>query len=161
MDNRKVKPEKFILDATAGYRMMWWDKQHPETVYMDQRKSVKPDIVARWQNLPFIDGCFNLIVWDPPHTYSGPQGIFREKFGVLNPDTWHYEHYKAFKEFRRVLKDKAFLILKWNDASKNVNKIINMADGWRPMFGHKTAFNNKNKGQTLWFCFMKKPEENK
>lgn len=29
---------KKILDATCGSRMMWFDKEHPETIYTDKRK---------------------------------------------------------------------------------------------------------------------------
>ncbi len=36
-----------ILDATASERMMWWDKNYPETVFMDKRKTVKPQIRER------------------------------------------------------------------------------------------------------------------
>jgi len=32
-----MSEQKFILDATAGFRMMWFDKNHPYTVFMDKR----------------------------------------------------------------------------------------------------------------------------
>jgi hypothetical protein len=32
-----VNTNKTILDATCGGRMMWFNKNHPQSVYMDRR----------------------------------------------------------------------------------------------------------------------------
>ncbi|GGH28445.1 hypothetical protein GCM10011418_39120 [Sphingobacterium alkalisoli] len=48
---------KIILDACCGPRMMWFNKNHPDTIYMDIRKEnfvacdsrkieVDPDLIA-------------------------------------------------------------------------------------------------------------------
>ena len=37
---------KFILDACCGGRMMWFDKQHPNAIYIDFRKENKGFIEA-------------------------------------------------------------------------------------------------------------------
>ena len=64
---KTVAKEKFILDATAGFRMMWFDKKHPNCIYLDQRPECEPDIVGDFKNLSqFPNGMFKLIIFDPP-----------------------------------------------------------------------------------------------
>lgn len=43
--------DKFILDATAGFRMMWFNKHHPNAIYLDQRPECEPDIVGDFRDL--------------------------------------------------------------------------------------------------------------
>ena len=60
---------KQILDACCGSRMFWFDKEHPATVFMDNRSfaqnlcdgrrfEVKPDLIADFREIPFPDGRF-------------------------------------------------------------------------------------------------------
>lgn len=35
--------EKFILDACCGSRMFWFNKAHPNAVYMDDSASMRSD----------------------------------------------------------------------------------------------------------------------
>lgn len=55
-----------ILDACCGSRMFWFDKEHKNALYMDNRildttlcdgrkLVVNPDIVADFKNIPFDD----------------------------------------------------------------------------------------------------------
>ena len=56
---------KFILDACCGGRMMWLNKHHPNTLYVDNRiaetghitskskHSVQPDILMDFRELKF------------------------------------------------------------------------------------------------------------
>jgi hypothetical protein len=70
-----TEPDKFILDATAGFRMMWLNKKHPNTIYLDQRPECEPDIVGDFRDLKqFPDESFRLIVFDPQHAGSQEQG---------------------------------------------------------------------------------------
>ena len=72
---------KQILDACCGSRMFWFDKEHPATVFMDNRSfaktlcdgrrfEVKPDLIADFREIPFPDESFQLVVFDPPHLCS-------------------------------------------------------------------------------------------
>lgn len=73
--------DKFILDACCSARMMWFDKTHPNTVYIDIRKEekgfrkhrpnneIKPDYQMDFRDLQFPDKSFKLIAWDPPPPY--------------------------------------------------------------------------------------------
>lgn len=160
--------EKFILDATCGRRMMWRNKRHPNTVYLDERKEVNPDIIGDFRDLSqFKDECFNLIVFDPPHEIrnkpSNPKASFIRDFGFLKPETWHSDIKKGFEECWRVLKPMGVLIFKWNTLRKQLCEI-------EPLFPTKPLFQQITKGnktgrkddtQTCWYCFMKIPEESK
>jgi hypothetical protein len=35
-----------IVDLTAGNRAIWFNKNHPNAVFIDKRREVNPDIVA-------------------------------------------------------------------------------------------------------------------
>lgn len=114
---------KRILDACCGGRMFWFDKQHPDAVYMDNRQidvissngqhfMVKPDILGDFRKMPFDDNSFNLVVFDPPHLiYAGKSSWLRQKYGCLNKDTWRNDLHRGFAECFRVLKAGGVLVL--------------------------------------------------
>lgn len=159
---------KFILDATAGYRMMWFNKQHPNTIYLDKREEVKPDIVANFTNMKqFPDNTFNLIVFDPPHTIrngiSDPKSIFQRNFGWLEPETWQYELKEGLSECYRVLAPKGVLVFKWSTYYKNIKQIEPLFP-IKPLFSQTTHSHRRGKRpkqETVWFCFMKILDEAK
>ena len=159
--------EKFILDATAGFRMMWFNKHHPNCIYLDQRPECEPDIVGDFRDLKqFPDENFRLVVFDPPHDvyHHNPNmsTSFNQNFGVLRPETWQEDLKQAFKELWRVLKPYGILVFKW--ATFHIDeKRIQKFFPEKPLFAqitkanfseHSRAANHK----TLWFCFMKIPE---
>ena len=66
---------KKILDVCCGGRSFWYDKKNENTIYMDIRKDsiqlcdgrqfiIEPDIIADFQNIPFPDESFYLVVFD-------------------------------------------------------------------------------------------------
>jgi len=144
-----------ILDATAGYRMMWANKNDSDTIYLDSRKEVKPNLVALWQFLPFQNDFFDLILFDPPHDKPGPRGIFRQKFGALNLDTFHIDFWQAWRELFRVLKPNHFLIFKWCETRRKLHTVISLCP-YKPLFynlfkGSKSS----NETMTFWVVFRK------
>ena len=155
--------EKYILDACCGGRMMWFDKEHPNVVYVDNRlrekgfkenrpnKEVKPDIVADNKNLPFPDSYFRMVVMDMPHLFGKGEFFNMVKdYGWLNKDTWYKDIRDAVNESWRVLDDLGVFIFKWNEASVKRKDILS-AIGKTPLFGHPIL----SKIATHWFCFMK------
>ena len=170
MDNRKVKPEKFILDATAGYRMMWFNKQHPNALYIDQRPECEPDEIQDFTKLPYPDKTFKLIVFDPPHIKRTSENLnsnMIRDFGYLQPETWQDEIKKGFIELWRCLENNGVLIFKWCNVYFPSNIILKLFPV-KPLFyqisaSHKRSNSGKKlkRVKTLWFCFMKIPEENK
>ena len=155
---------KFILDACCGPRMMWFNKSHPNALYIDIRKEekgfikgrneeVNPDIVMDFRNLKFKDNTFNLIAWDIPHLKTlGKNSKFRKFYGALDKETWHEDITKGFNEIIRVLKDKGVLMLKFNDYEIPFKEVLSLFP-IQPLFGNVT--NSRGKAQTKWFCFMK------
>lgn len=74
----EIMPTKRILDACCGSKMFWFDKNHEDVIFMDNRELsttlcdgrkliVKPDLIADFRNMPFDDESFYLVVFDPPH----------------------------------------------------------------------------------------------
>jgi len=165
----KASPKKFILDATAGYRMMWFNKKHPNCIYLDQRPECEPDIVGDFRDLKqFPDESFRLIVFDPPHLFKKEKGFLtniQAAYGYLQPDTWKTDLKKAFKEIWRILKPYGILIFKWNNHHISSNEVIDLAPA-KPLVYQISqsrkrphAKSGDRINQTLWFCFMKIPEE--
>jgi ubiquinone/menaquinone biosynthesis C-methylase UbiE len=152
---------KKILDACCGSKMFWFDKEHPDVIYADNRKEshilcdqreliINPDIISDFRNMPFQDNSFKLVVFDPPHLRQiGDNSWMKKKYGSLGPD-WKEDINKGFKECMRVLEPYGVLIFKWSEVQITVNEIINVIDT-QPLFGHKSG----KKSNTHWLCFMK------
>lgn len=163
--------KKRILDVTCGSRTMWFDKNHPAAVYCDRRKEtcfniwpstngksdrsciIDPDVVCDFTSLPFDDGEFSLVVFDPPHLIKANETAWLvKKYGKLD-DTWPQMLHDGFVECMRVLKPDGVLVFKWNEFD------IPAADVWKaigqkPLFGHHSG----KKSKTFWACFMKLEE---
>ena len=71
-----------ILDACCGGRMFYFDKHDSRVLFQDIRDvettlcdgrhfEVKPDIQADFTNMPYPDGSFSMVVFDPPHLVYG------------------------------------------------------------------------------------------
>lgn len=155
--------QKLILDATAGYRMMWFDKQDPDTLYIDERPECKPDILMSWKDLSkFPTESFKLIVFDPPH-YLGKEGWhnpnikLNQDYGLLKPETWPKDISCAFTELWRCLKPEGVLLFKWNDHDVRFDKVLSLLPV-KPLFGQQVKVSNSkhHPTSTIWFCFMKK-----
>ena len=149
-----------ILDACCGGRMFWFDKAHPDAVYMDNRRLdtsngqhfvVSPDILGDFREMPFEDNTFSLVVFDPPHLkYAGKTSWLREKYGCLDKETWREDLSKGFRECFKVLKPDGVLIFKWNEKDIKTSEIIKLSPV-PPLFGHPSG----KASRTQWMVFMK------
>ena len=159
---------KKILDVTCGSRTIWFDKSHPAAVYCDNRceaysdvwKSGKgksrrtciidPDIQCDFTSLPFEDGSFALVIFDPPHlTRVGTTSWIYKKYGRL-ADGWQQMLHDGFRECMRVLKPDGVLVFKWAETQIPAAEVWK-AIGQKPLFGHHSG----KKSGTFWGCFMK------
>ena len=81
--------------------MFWFQKHHPDVVYMDIRQEhgdihgkhvhVDPDVIGDFRNIPYDDGRFDMVVFDPPHLrWVGPNSIMKAQYGQLS-DTWQQD----------------------------------------------------------------------
>lgn len=149
---------KRILDACCGSRMFWFNKQHPDVVYMDIRDFedtlcdgrklvVRPDIVADFRDMPFPDETFSLVVFDPPHLVrAGDNSWLAKKYGKLGPH-WEQDISAGFNECMRVLKPDRSLIFKWNEEQVKLKDVLK-AIGVEPLFGARRS-------KTHFLVFMK------
>jgi len=169
-----------ILEATAGGRSYWHDKQHPETVFMDLRLekesgfvwegydvenskrpskgnyTVLPHLQADYRNLPFANRTFDLVVFDPPHlvTNNGMKklhGIMKRKYGALHAETWQNDMRLAFNELFRVMKDTASLNFKFCDYHIGFQEILDVIPQ-EPLYGTTVRSGHH---ETRWLAFNK------
>lgn len=147
-----------ILDVCCGSKMFWFDKNNKDTIFMDIRQfegtlcddrklEIKPDIIGDFRNIPFDNGTFKLVVFDPPHLIRvGENSWLSKKYGKLN-DSWSEDIKQGFEECIRVLEPYGILIFKWNEEQIKLKQILDAID-YKPLFGNKRA-------KTHWLVFMK------
>lgn len=160
---------KRVLDPCCGPRMMWFDRHHPDVVFGDRRHEIltvvdrshgntegrrtlriEPDVTLDFRSLPYPDGCFKLVSFDPPHLLrAGPNSWLAAKYGKLGSN-WREDLRLGFAECLRVLDQDGVLIFKWNETHVRVSEVLTLV-GVRPLFGHPTG----RKGLTHWLVFMK------
>ena len=158
-----------ILDACCGSRMMWFDPQNPNVVFGDRRSEtltvtdnshrnaagtrtirIEPDTLMDFRAMPFADGTFKLVAFDPPHlVQAGPKSWLAAKYGKLSDD-WREDLRKGFAECFRVLANDGVLVFKWNETQVKLREVLALTPH-QPLFGNTSG---KNAG-THWMVFMK------
>jgi SAM-dependent methyltransferase len=160
-----------ILDATAGMRGIWYQKNHPFVTFLDIRKGVydsktknakfssrrrtrvNPDVVADWCDVPFPDNHFDMVIFDPPHIFGNRGTVLsglEVRYGKMFKDNWKQIFKDGIKELFRVLKPKGVFILKWCESHKSLDEILSLFP-YKPMVGTRTGQANKNH----WVMFLK------
>jgi len=169
-----ASPTKRVLDPCCGSRMFWFDRTHPDVVFGDCRHEtitvtdrshgnasgvrtlrIEPDVLLDFRALPYADGAFKLVVFDPPHLlHAGPRSWLAAKYGKLGA-RWRDDLRAGFAECFRVLAGDGVLVFKWNETQVKVKEILALTDV-APLFGHPSG----RKGLTHWMVFMKPPTAN-
>jgi hypothetical protein len=140
-----------ILDLSAGKRMIWFDKNPNDVVFVDIRYSVSPSVVADTRRLPFSDCSFDLVVFDPPHVNFGVNSNFSRDYGhhttqEIQDIVTHTAH-----EAYRVSTYDALMAFKWNDHDQKFGSILSlMWQWWIPLFGHRVSSRTKHSSTTGW-----------
>jgi SAM-dependent methyltransferase len=141
--------------------MMHFDKQNQSVLFGDKRReqrilcdgrtlAIEPDALMDFTALPFADGAFKLVAFDPPHLkHAGEKSWLRAKYGVLGQD-WQSDLRKGFAECFRVLADDGVLVFKWAEDQVKLKEVLQLTPQ-KPIFGHPTG----RKGLTHWMVFMK------
>ena len=151
-----------VLDACCGSRMFWFDKADPRALFVDKRREtlidhtgpkpasivVNPDVLANFKELPFPDCTFALVVFDPPHTWCGPNGRTIKKYGSL-PLDWRNEISAGFRECFRVLCPLGTLVFKWNEHRVKLTTVLSLTDQ-KPLFGQRVG-----NTRTHWIVYQK------
>lgn len=144
-----MKSDAVILDACCGSRMIWFNKHNPSTIYMDIRDldctlqdgrslHIHPDVIGDFRKMPFEDGRFKLVVFDPPHLLNlGEDSWLAQKYGRLS-DTWKDDLKQGFDECMRVLQHEGILIFKWSERDISIPALLDVL-GTPPLFGSRRS----------------------
>jgi len=159
--------DKFILDACCGGKHMWFNKNNPNTIYIDIRRekkghnprepnhTIEPDEIMDFRKMSFPDKSFKLIVFDPPFQFLSDTSYLAKSYGNLKRETWESDYKMAFKEIWRCLEDYGVLIFKFNDKHIKFDRVLDLFP-IKPLFGNVASTGTKS--ITKWFCFMKIPD---
>lgn len=159
---------KRVLDPCCGGRMMWLDKHNQDVVFGDCRREtltvtdrshgnasgtrtlqIEPDTLIDFRSLPFPDGSFKLVAFDPPHLVrAGARSWLAAKYGKLS-ENWRDDLRQGFAECFRVLAPDGTLVFKWNEVQVKVGEVLALTSV-PPLFGHISG----RKGLTHWLVFM-------
>jgi len=157
-----------VLDPCCGTRMMWMDKKNNDVVFGDRRREtivvtdrsngkadgvrilrIEPDTLLDFRAMPYPDGAFKHVVFDPPHLHTaGPRSWLAAKYGKLS-DNWRDDLRQGFQECFRVLHPDGTLVFKWNETQVKVGEVLALTPH-KPMYGHISG----RKGLTHWLVFM-------
>lgn len=141
--------------------MFWLDKRNPDVMFGDKREEehvlcdgrtlrIEPDKLMDFTALPFDDGAFSLVVFDPPHLVrAGEESWMAKKYGKLSK-SWRDDLRAGFAECFRVLSANGVLVFKWNETQVKARDVLPLTDV-RPLFGHFTG----HKEFTHWYVFIK------
>lgn len=162
-----------ILDATCGFRGIWYQKNHPFVTFMDVRKgivdsktegvkfksrrrwNINPDVVSAWKDAPFPDNHFDMIIFDPPHivTHKNKKlSALEKEYGCFYGDEWKQEIKEGVNKLFRILRPKGVFIFKWCEHNIDIDDVLKLFP-YPPLFGSNT----KSKGHTAnyWIVFLK------
>ncbi len=158
-----------IIDPCCGSRMMWFDRQNPNVIFGDKRSEtlavtdrshgnesgtrtirIEPDALMDFRAMPFADGTFKLVAFDPPHLVrAGQKSWLAAKYGKLSDD-WRDDLRQGFAECFRVLATDGVLVFKWNETQIKLREVLELTPH-KPLFGNTSG----KKAGTHWLVFMK------
>jgi len=124
-----------ILDACCGAMKMyngWHKKLGDDLVTIDIRKGdysyfsqifgtnkkvkceiiIRPTVLADMRFMPFRDNVFDMVIVDPPHLDVGLGSYLERRYGYWTKKELIRTMKKANEEFKRVLRDHGFILLK-------------------------------------------------
>lgn len=162
-------PAARVLDPCCGGRMMWFNRAHPDVIYGDRRREtltvtdnsrgnasglreirIEPDPLLDFRALPYPDGSFKLVAFDPPHlVQAGPRSWLAAKYGKLSDD-WRDDLRQGFAECFRVLASDGVLVFKWNETQVKLREVLALTPH-APLFGNTSG----KRAGTHWLVFMK------
>lgn len=163
-----------ILDATCGFKGIWYQKNHPFVTFMDKRKGnfrfsdtndyklskdrcykINPSVVSEWKDAPFPNNHFDMVIFDPPHLIvdrNKKKQAMVQAYGFLYKDNWQQELKQGIKKLFDVLKPEGIFVLKWCENGAKVEEVLKLCP-YTPLFGSNTK--SKGHTQNFWILFIK------
>lgn len=146
-----------ILDLSAGKRAMWFDASREDTLHIDIRSEMKPDMVCSSMDMVRkVGDRYNLIVFDPPHVNLGANSEMSKQYGhftlkqirILIKETAHEAH--------KVSSIDALMVFKWNNHDLILDTVLELlSDWWEPLLGHTISKHAKS-SNTIWVLLKRK-----
>ena len=151
-----------VLDVCCGGESFYFGP-HPEVLTCDLHPRAatlcdgrlfqcNPERMCDFRALPFCDGSFSLVIFDPPHLVRGA-GWQAEKYGTLSTD-WRGDLRRGFHECWRVLRPLGTLVFKWSDVQIRMGEIRDLFPA-EPLLGNRRP---KASG-THWVLFFKEAKQ--
>lgn len=150
--------------------MMWFDKSDERCLFADCRsedldvshcttnpgkKSVRPDQIHDFRDMPYGNESFHHVVFDPPHVRGiSMKSVTGFSYGSLDKDTWRDDIRAGLSECFRVLKPNGTLILKWNEVDIALREVLQLTEE-KPLYGHRSG----KAAKTHWVAFIKASNE--
>lgn len=146
--------------------MFYFDKEDPRVLFGDIREldaklpdssnpkgfqelHVHPDMLMDFRNLPFGDGAFPLVIFDPPHLRkAGESSWLAQKYGKLPDFGWKEYLAQGLSECWRVLKPQGTLVFKWNEQQIKFGDL-------HDIFPAKPVIRFSPKAKTIFVIFFK------
>lgn len=149
-----------ILDATAGNRGIWFDKEYPSAIYIDVREGLHPgNLLADCRHTSYAAESFDLVIFDPPHMAIGPKAQMAQRYGSF-PTAYIRELVAdAFREFHRILRPDGLVAFKWNDHDQSLKKILAPVTDFDALVGVRVAQRLHHKSETSW-VLLRRVESN-
>lgn len=119
-------PER-ILDATMNGGRFWRGSNRP-VIGLDIQRKYRPLVVGNNTQMPFRDGMFDVVVYDPPHIPNqgkDRQKDFNVRFGLVlksskdNDYTFSHTYPPFVAEAYRVMREEGILLCKIADYIHN------------------------------------------
>jgi hypothetical protein len=145
-----------ILDMSAGSRSIWFNRMYPEAVYVDIREEVSPTVVADSVDLPFPDGMFDGVVFDPPHMVNGRNSYMAAWYGRHTAQEIREIVGRSGREAYRVTREDGWMAFKWNDHDIRLDHMLPLMEGWEPLVGHRVAQQTKHRSNSYWVLLRKR-----
>lgn len=140
-----------ILDATAGHRAVWFEKEYADATYIDVREGLHPgNELMDCRKTAFPDGHFDLVIFDPPHMRCGPASFMGARYGSWRTSEIRELVAGAFVEFHRILREDGLVAFKWSDHDTPLDRILAPVTGFDRLVGVQTAVRTQHSSQTYW-----------
>jgi len=164
--------EPRFLDITAGSRNIYLNGEVDglaDTVCLDIDISVRPHVCADHRMLPFRDGCFERVVFDPPFLVKPYRNV--EPVRIIGKFSYYRsrsDQLNAFSavaaEARRVLRPGGVLLMKYMEWGMYTERNLRvetveyiMTRAGLELVGKKSRPNRFGSGQPVYWLTFRRP----